>query len=241
MKDFEDGTGHLHLQSHIMPAGFYFFLQGLIGIGFSTYLIIMIPNYIRLGGKNFLDDNKSLILWNCLLAFFLLLTSVPDFLFSLTGQKFDITAFTYITPCLFLYLSLPLGVLLISANRYGVQGYWVYSIKQGLQFSSKTENEIEDIIRHSIHLISKEFVTPNSDIQVKGLTLEKKYITRLQARLIEENLINTIRDNKLYEKEMVGLNELSKLSKLDPHQINGFLRYSGFNDLTRFIHSHKPD
>lgn len=244
MYDFNNDIAHQHIQSHIMPFGSYFFIQNALGLVLSLYLFYLIPNYVRIGGKTYFQENRSLIFWNIALSFFILLTCMPDLLFSVTGKRFDFKSFSYISPCLFLYTLFPLSVLL-SPNSYRYsKGFWtnkLNSLKPAHLFTIGNlypYQGVDDILSHSQTLLNGRKTAYQAQ---RGSFSQLEYIDSVKAEKLLKSVESAIVKSELYNREYITLPELASASGQPEIQINSLLNDHLHTDLHSFVKSYKPD
>ncbi len=229
--DFNNNISHLHVQSYILPPGTYFTVQNGLGCLLSIWLLVItIPANIRQGGKSYFSDNKTLIFWNITLSVLLFITCLPDFLFAVSGKRFDFKSFTYITPCLFLYTLFPLSILLSPYSYRYSKGFWVRNIQNFKPAHLFTigelypDKEIEDILSHSKKVLYESRDTPTGSHNFIGVAYKPKlYIDAEKAEKIKTAIDIVIQNEKLYLLDQLSIEALSEFCNIPANQIQALL------------------
>lgn len=241
--DLQNETVSMHLQSAFIPNGAHFMFQNLMGIVVSILSIIRVFTSLRNGGQSFFKDNRSIVFWFSVWSVLLFFSTLPDFLRAITDIHLDLKQYIFITPCVLLYLSLPLSLLLIPELLYGTRGFWInrrVSFEQVLDHHYLSDRdtgsniEVADILSHSSNLLRQ--VRKHEETRESG-SEKRAYYDRKKAESMKKSLDQFMNNTEIFLNCDLNIQDIASQTEFSVRQISSLLNNYANSSFKDYVNS----
>jgi AraC-like DNA-binding protein len=226
------GALNYYMQSHFFPIRTYYIVQNTMGMVLGFYELYFINRLVKMGGKHYFSENKSVIIWLSMWGVLLIASAFPDFLNGVFGIQIDLSSYTYMAPCFFMYFLYPFSILINSELLYGTKGFW-YKKNNMSQISLagvETEEMVNDILMHSTSVLNDVKNNKIEPIQIIPKPTEKEYFNKEKAEELKMHLDQVIEANKLFVDKDLSIQKVAEISTINTIQIQSLLtEYIGMN------------
>ncbi len=219
------GALNYYLQSHFFPIRTYYIVQNTMGIVLGFYELYFINRLVKMGGKQYFSENKSVIIWLSMWGVLLIASAFPDFINGVFGIEIDISSYTYIAPCFFMYFLYPFSILINSELLYGTKGFWYKknNMSQIRLVSVENEEMVNDILLHSTSVLNDVKNNKIEQLQLIPKPLEREYFNKEKAEELKTYLDQVIEANKLFADKDLSIQKVAEVSNINSEHIQSLL------------------
>lgn len=219
------GALNYYMQSHLFPLRTYYIVQNTLGMVLGFYELYFINRLVKMGGKHYFAENKSVIMWLSMWGVLLIASAFPDFINAVFGIEIDVSSYTYMAPCFFMYFLYPFSILINSELLYGTKGFW-YKKNNMSQISLagvETEEIVNDILLHSTSVLNDVKNNKIEPIQLIPKPIEREYFNKDKAEDIKTYLDQVIESNKLFVDAELTIQKVAEVSNINTEHIQSLL------------------